>query len=166
MAGSDRPGLLDEVAHFVSERGGQIADMRIVSLDGEFAFICRVIGNETAMSRIRVDVAHLTQSANVHAMLHVGDRRREQEDLFRYRFIATGSHKSDPINKISHLLRVLSINIEDIDNRLSPGDDESGRTFELSMTLAIQRETPFAMVHDYLTHLCQELNVDWELKPL
>jgi len=167
VSGSDRPGILDEIAHFVSERGGSIADMRIVSLEGQFAFICRVHGNETAISRIRVDVVQLTQAANIHAILHLTDaRHRERDDLFRYKFVATGSQQTGAISKISHLLRVLNINIEDIDNRLGPGDDETGRSFELEMTLAIARDTPFAMVNDYLTHLCDELDVNWELKPL
>jgi len=166
ISGSDRPGILDEISHFVLERGGQIADMRIVSLDGQFAFICRVVGNETAMARVRIELSQLTQSANVQGLLQLSDPRRQiNSDIFRYKLVATGSHQTGAINKISHLLRALNINIEDIDNRLGSGDDESGRTFELEMTLAIPRETPIAMVNDYLTHLCTEMNVDWEMKP-
>lgn len=167
VSGSDRPGILDEISHFVLERGGQIADMRIVSLEGQFAFICRVLGNETGMARIRLELFQLTQAANVHAVLHLTDARHgTNSDVFRYQLVATGSHQTGAINKISHLLRVLNINIEDIDNRLGPGDDETGRTFELSMSLAVPRETPIAMVEDYLKHLCKEMNVDWEMKTL
>jgi glycine cleavage system transcriptional repressor len=165
VSGSDRPGILDEISHFVLERGGQIADMRTVSLEGQFAFICRVHGNETAMTRIRLELFQLNQAANVHAVLHLSDgRHRTNGDIFHYKFIATGSHQTGALNKISHLLRVLNINIEDIDNRLGPGDDETGRTFELEMTLAIPRATPIAMINEYLKHLCEEMSVDWEMK--
>ncbi len=44
--GDDRPGLVDEVTRYITERGGNLEDSRMVNLRGQFAMMMLVAGGK------------------------------------------------------------------------------------------------------------------------
>jgi glycine cleavage system transcriptional repressor len=159
--GVDRPGLLDEISQFLLERGGKIEDIRVANLSGQFAFLARIGGSEAALAQITQEIGNLAHASHIHADLH--PHRGEHStsgDGFPFRFSASGNDQAVAMQRISHLMRVLNINIDDIKTRAA----QNGH-FELELRLLVPRETPVTMLRDYLRHLCGEMQVQWNLDP-
>jgi len=57
--GPDRPGLVAEVTHYVTERGGNIEDSRMAVLGGEFGVMMLVSGSPTEIGKIAGEIAGL-----------------------------------------------------------------------------------------------------------
>jgi len=167
VAGTDRPGVLDEISAFLMQRGAKIEEIRVASLGGYFTFLARAVGPEAALESARRDMAALAGESHILAQMHEYQEHREgAEDAFPFRFTATGKGQATTTQAISHLMRVLNINIEDIKTRLTgPAPDEGPAAFELELRLRVPRQTPVAMLRDYLQHLCGEMNVQWSLDP-
>src|SRR2546423_15264671 len=68
--GPDRPGLLDEISAFLMERGGKIEEIRVAELGGHFAFLARAIGTQSALEKIKADLATLAEASHIHAEMH------------------------------------------------------------------------------------------------
>lgn len=168
LSGTDRPGLLDDISKFLLDRGGSIADSRLASLDGKFALLCRVSGTEPSLSRIKSDLGTLSHDSNIHAELHPHDPSQQGKSTatYPYRFSARGVDQTTLLNRVSHLFRVLNINIENLETRKAKVEPGQPDMTEVDLTLAIPRETPVSMLKDYLAHLCGEMNVLWHLSPV
>src|SRR5690349_17000100 len=57
--GPDRPGLVAEITHYVTERGGNIEDSRMAVLGGEFGVMMLVSGSPSEIGKIAGEIAGL-----------------------------------------------------------------------------------------------------------
>lgn len=159
VTGSDRPGIMDELSQFLLNCGGNIIDSRTALLRGRFAILLLVQGELSVTQRIR-DGLQTMQALGAEVSLHAPTQEvKPDQSAFPYVFVASGKDQAGVLHRISHLLRVLNINIDNMKTRVA-----TDRTFEIRLHLAVPRETPIAMLRDYLTYLCTELGITGELK--
>lgn len=161
--GEDRPGILDEVAHFLYERGANISDSKLLSARGTFILMIVLATDSPGMARIRTDLAGLASSSRIGAELRDAKPEHHAEGAFPYRFTASGSDQAGVLHKLSHLLRALNVNIEDVHTRVSPARESHRPQFELRLLLSVPRATPVIKLREYLGTLCGELGIQWDL---
>lgn len=165
--GTDRPGLVDEVSRFIFDRGGNIEDSRMVNLRGQFAMMVLVAGDEAAHDRLRADLGPMAQSSRLHVEL----RPAKQEQAatvsmaMPYRLVATAIDQPGLVHRISHALRELQVNIESLDTHLTPAPYTGAPLFEMELILAVPRGAAIRQLREKLGVVCDEMNVDWELRP-
>jgi len=158
--GADRPGVVDELSQFLLQCGGNITDSRAANLRGRFALMLLLRCETSSMDAIRAGLAELGQRG-IHAELHSAaqDGKIGRATSFPFVFTATGKDQAGVLHRVSHLMRVLNVNIDEIETHV--GDDAS---FKVSLALSVPRETPVTMLRDYLTYLCNELGISGDLK--
>jgi len=161
--GTDRPGVMDEVSQFILARGGSIADSRSTNLRGQFALLLLVGGTSSALEKIGSDLREIASREGFTAHIEPAGATATSVDTFPYHFTARGVDQAKAMQRISHLFRVLNINIESLETRVENGPDSANRPFEMTLSLAVPRETPIVMLRDYLTQLCHEMNITFEL---
>jgi predicted amino acid-binding ACT domain protein len=88
-----------------------------------------------------------------------------RSDAIPFRFVATAVDRAGIVHRISHLLRELNVNIESLETRLTAAPYTGAPVFEMESILAVPRSTPVAQVRQQLAAMCDEMNMDWELKP-
>jgi glycine cleavage system transcriptional repressor len=173
--GVDRAGLVDEVSRYIFDRGGNIEDSRMVNLRGQFAIMLLVSGDEATIGKLRHEQVRLAETSGLQVDVRpspeappaggaaaAGSKRSE---AIPFRFIATAVDRAGIVHRISHLLRELNVNIESLETRLTAAPYTGAPVFEMESVLAIPRATPLAQVRQRLGAMCDELNMDWELKP-
>jgi glycine cleavage system transcriptional repressor len=164
--GHDRPGILDEISAFLLERGGKIEEIRVAELGGYFTFLARMVGPQTSLDKVRADLDQLSTDSKIRAEVHSYRDEPAREGAFPFRFTARGKGQATTMQRISHLMRVLNINIDDVRTRITgPAPDVGPATFDLELLLSVPRAIPVTMLRDYLQHLCAESHVEWELNP-
>ena len=151
--GADRPGVMDELSQFLLESGGNITDSHAVNLRGYFAMLLLVRASPESMQKISLGLHALT-ARGINAQLHDASSTRRENGTFPYVFTASGKDQAGVLHRISHLLRVLKINIDGIETQVAPDS-----SFQIRLALAIPRETPITMAREYLTVLCKELGI-------
>src|SRR5262249_4740783 len=63
--GPDRPGIVAEITHYVTERGGNIEDSRMAVLGGEFGVMMLVSGSGAEVGRIASEIATLEKQTGL-----------------------------------------------------------------------------------------------------
>jgi glycine cleavage system transcriptional repressor len=165
--GDDRPGLVDEVTAYVTERGGNLEDSRMVNLRGQFAMMMLVAGSEEAMSRLQDGLGALRRRSHVHAELRpaeLGAAKRIAALPFRLNTWAM-DHPG-LMQSVSHLLGELGVNIESADSSLRPAPYTNTPLFEMELIVSVPAATSVAGLREALGELCDEMNIDWQLTAL
>jgi glycine cleavage system transcriptional repressor len=165
--GNDRPGLVDEVTRYITERGGNLEDSRMVNLRGQFAMMMLVAGSEEAMSRLQDGLGTLRRGSHVHAELRVADLgTTERPPALPFRLNTWAMDHPGLMQSVSHLLGDLGVNIESADSSLRPAPYTNAPLFEMELIISVPAATHVAGLREALGELCDEMNIDWQLTAL
>ncbi len=164
--GADRPGLVEEVSQFIFSAGGNLEDSRMVNLRGQFAVMVLVGGTADVLARAEKDLAGFAKRSGVSAeMRPAGTRATAPVEALPYRLVGTGIDQPGLVHRLAHLLREMNVNIESLETRLTPAPYTGAPMFEVEAILSVPRTTPLSGLRQKLGAACDELNVDWDLKP-
>lgn len=155
--GNDEPGVMDELSQFLLECGANITESRSVNLYGAFALLLGIQAEPDALQRVRDGLPKLTERG-VDARLREAGVDQRPSTTYPFILTASGTDQAGVLHKLSHLLRALNINIENLETHVHPD-----KSFQIRLALAVPREIPMAMLRDYLGYLCNELKITWHL---
>jgi glycine cleavage system transcriptional repressor len=161
--GPDRPGLVEDISQFVFERGGNIETSRMVNLGGQFCVMMLISANLHALERLTRELPRLQESTTLRLELVPARETEAPHASHVHKLIARGQDRAGMLHQISHLLRVLGINIESVSTRVTPASDNAPGRFEMEMTLAIPAQFPRNKLDEYLGHLWEQQPVEWQV---
>jgi glycine cleavage system transcriptional repressor len=165
--GDDRPGLVDAVTLYVTERGGNLEDSRMVNLRGQFAMMMLVAGSEQAMSRLQDGLGTLRRDCHVHAELRPADSgAARRSPALPFKLNTWAMDHPGLMQSVSHLLGELGVNIESADSSLRPAPYTNTPLFEMELVLSVPATTHVAELRERVGQLCDEMNIDWQLTAL
>src|SRR5690554_1375691 len=159
--GPDRPGRVEDLSRFIFEHGGNIETSRMLNLGGHFAMMMIIGGSTDAIATIERDLPTFAGSAELTCqMLPV---RTAAAPRGNWRLISRGADRAGALHQISHLLRSLSVNIESVNSRVTPGGETAAGEFELEMQLTVPSHVPVNKLREYVGHLWNDQPIAWEL---
>ena len=162
VTGSDHPGILDDISHYVGDRGASIEAVRVVNLRGRFALLMLIAGREDAIRTVSSDLHTLIDRTGVRVELeapHDPDGGIFSGTSFALSATGgSGADESTVLRQLSNLLRVLNINIRDVDTRRT-----SGGGFEARMEIDVPRDVPVGKLRELLGQLLNQHALRWEL---
>lgn len=166
--GTDRPGLVDEVAAYVARRGGNLEDSRMVNLHGQFAMMMLVSGGESVMERLTEDLGELQAASAIHADLVSADMTPSgsRGPAIPYRLTTSAMDHPGLVQSVAHVLRELDVNIESAETTLQQAPITGTPLFEMELVVAVPAGMPVARLRDAVGAACDELNIDWQLTAL
>ena len=162
VTGADHPGILDDISHFVTDRGAQIEAVRVVNLRGRFALLMLVSGAEPAMKTITAELPGLSERTGIRATIeaaHDADGGLAAGTSFA--LSAAGGSDADEstaLRQTSNLLRVLNINIRDVETKRTTGGG-----FDMRMKIDVPRDVPVSKLRELLGQLLARQPLDWDL---
>ena len=88
--------------------------------------------------------------------------------LTNSRAVSSSSSTNHPkvIHAISHLMRVLNVNITSLQTQETSTNGPETRPFQMELSLAVPREVPIVKLREYLDALCGDMQVRYELSTL
>jgi glycine cleavage system transcriptional repressor len=165
--GDDRPGLVDEVTCYITERGGNLEDSRMVNLRGQFAMMMLISGDEAAMARLHDGLGSLRRGSHVHAEMRPADAgEASQKAALPFRLNTWAMDHPGLMQSVSHLLAEKGVNIESVDSSLRPAPYTNTPLFEMELVISVPAANPVAELREALGELCDEMNIDWRLTAL
>jgi glycine cleavage system transcriptional repressor len=163
--GADRPGLVDDVSQFILQAGGNIEDSRMVNLHGQFAMMLLVGALAPALTKLETLLPQLQEQTHLHAELHRADvSPRPPRAAIPCHLSATAMDQPGLVHRIANLLKAMDINIEDLRTSLTNAPITGTPLFELELTMSVPAELPLSRLRQSLGALCDQLNIDWQLR--
>jgi glycine cleavage system transcriptional repressor len=165
--GIDRPGLVDQITGFLLDQGANIADSRMVNLRGQFAMLILVEASDAVVQSIRDKAV----TAGAAAGLNLNVAEPSQAPGARAvglpcRLRIQAMDQPGIVHKVTALLHRLSINIEELQTRLSPGSVSGTPLFSMEVVMTLPTNLALRSLRKQLEALCEELNCDMELSAL
>lgn len=160
--GLDHPGILDDMSHYVVDRGGRMEATRVSNLGGRVAILMLVAAQPGQVEAMAADLAVLGERSGVRVTVEPADDAPQGHAAacgFALHVNAAKSEASEILRQTSNLLKVLNINIADVETHRPDG------TFGMQMAIEVPPDVPVNQLRELLGQLFSSNGATWELVP-
>ncbi len=166
--GPDRPGLVAEVTHYLTERGGNVEDSRMAVLGAEFGILLLVSGTEAEVGAIERDLAELGAKTGLGI---VPRRTKSPEDHRRASSIpclvtAEAIDHEGIVRAVSRALHGAGVNIVSLETAAYEAPVTGSPLFRLSARVDLPPGVTVNKLRKAMEALAEAENLDVEVRSL
>ena len=163
--GSDKPGIVNELAKACSLNQCNIIDSRMTILGGEFAVIMMVSGASDAISKLENVLPELSNSLNLTTTIkHTQERNKTPALAYTVNVVALDN--PGIVHDIANFFSTQNINIDELQTGTYSAPHTGTQMFNLSMTIRISSDTHIASLRESFMEFCDDINLDAAIEPL
>ena len=164
--GEDRPGIVDELSNIIYTHNLNIEDSRMSVLGGEFAILLLVSGEQSSIDELQTKVSDIEQALKMKLLLKPTTDAAAVADTIPYAVEVAALDHPGIVRNIASFFSSRNINIVNLHTERYAAPHTGSPMFALHMTIGISADTNIAQLRDAFTQVCEELNLDAELKNL
>ena len=162
--GADRPGIVDELSNIIYNHSLNIEDSRMTVLGGEFAILLLVSGDQASIDAIQTQANDIEQALQMRLLIKVTTEPGPIDNAIPYSVEVAALDHPGIVNNIASFFSERNINIVDLQTESYSAPHTGSPMFALHMTVGISADTNIAKLRDAFMQICDELNLDAELK--
>ena len=164
--GSDRTGMVRDLAQIVSECGGNVAESRMAALGAEFSMLLLVSGNWHALARIESELSRLADAGTL--MLHVKrtEARAIRTDMLPYSVDIVSLDQTGIVAGLAGFFTARSIDISDVSTRAYAASHTGAPMFAMQMVVQVPSKLHISQLREEFMDFCDTLNLDAILEPV
>jgi glycine cleavage system transcriptional repressor len=164
--GPDRPGIVDELSNIIYNNSLNIEDSRMTVLGGEFAMLLLVSGEAEPIDALQTQIHDIEQTLQMRLLVKVTTDNQPVENAIPYAVEVTSLDHPGIVNNIASFFSGRNINIVNLHTDSYSAPHTGTPMFALHMTIGISADTDIAELRDAFMRVCDELNLDAELKDI
>jgi len=164
--GKDRPGIVDQLSNIVYNHKLNIEDSRMTVLGGEFAILLLVSGEQISIDTFQEQLGEIEQTLQMRLLLKATTEPKVNENTIPYSVEVTALDNPGIVNNIANFFSDRNINIVNLQTERYAAPHTGSPMFTLHMTIGVSANTNIAQLRDAFMEVCDELNLDAELKNL
>ncbi|MDX1452235.1 MAG: glycine cleavage system protein R [Oleiphilaceae bacterium] len=163
--GTDRPGIVNELAKACSSNHCNIVDSRMTVLGGEFAVIMMVSGNWDNIAKLESTLPALSQALELTTTIkHTKERSAAPGLAYSVNVVALDN--PGIVHEIAQFFSTQNINIDDLHTGTYCAPHTGTQMFNLSMTIRLSADTHIASLREEFMDFCDDLNLDAVIEPI
>jgi len=162
--GADRPGIVDELTNIIYNHSLNIEDSRMTVLGGEFAILLLVSGEQPAIEGLQAKSTDIEQALQMRLLIKPTTESTPADNSIPYSVEVAAIDHPGIVNNISRFFSSRNINIVNLQTERYAAPHTGSPMFALHMTIGISADTNIAQLRDDFMQVCDELNLDAELK--
>lgn len=162
--GSDRPGLIRDLAKAVADVGCTIADCRMTLLGGEFALLLLASGNWNAVAKLESQAASLAKKLD----LAITTRRTEERaprDMMPYVVDVAALDRPGILSEVADFFARRDINVDEMSSWSYAAASTAADMVSISLNISVPADVHIGRLRDEFTDFCDSLNLDATLEP-
>jgi glycine cleavage system transcriptional repressor len=166
--GPDRPGLVAEVTHYVTERGGNIEDSRMAVLGGEFGVMMLVSGSPDEIARVARDHAELHTATGLDVATRDTKSPEDHRRAQSFPCVVTCDAIDNPgiVRAVARALRDLGLNIVSLETTTYEAPVTGSPLFRLEATCDVPKGVTLARIRIAMHEVADRENIDIEVAAL
>jgi glycine cleavage system transcriptional repressor len=162
--GADRPGIVDELTNIIYKHSLNIEDSRMTVLGGEFAILLLISGEQSAIEGLQAKSTDIEQALQMRLLIKPTTESTPADNSIPYSVEVAAIDHPGIVNNISRFFSSRNINIVNLQTERYAAPHTGSPMFALHMTIGISADTNIAQLRDAFMQVCDELNLDAELK--
>lgn len=166
--GPDRPGLVAEVTHHLTERGVNVEDSRMAVLGAEFGIMVLVSGSPDQIASVERDAPALAEKTGLGVTLR---RTTSPEDHRRAAVIpclvtAEAIDQEGIVRAVSRALHGVGVNIVSLETSTYQAPITGSPLFRLEARIDVPQTTGIARVRKAMDSVAEAENLDIDVRSL
>lgn len=162
--GNDRPGLVAELTRAIHELGANLADSRMVNLRGHFAMLVLVDGPEATLLKLRGALEGRRAELGLHLEVRsVTPAEKTSRASVPYRLKSYSMDQPGIVAKITDVLRLHAVNIEELETRVESAPFAGTPLFLLEAVITVPTGVSVRKLRDELAMLGDSIGCDIDL---
>lgn len=163
--GTDRPGIVNELAKACSSNQCNIVDSRMTVLGGEFAVIMMVSGSWDSIAKLENSLPSLSKELELTTTIkHTKERSARQALSYTVNVVALDN--PGIVHEIAQYFSNQEINIDDLQTTTYSAPHTGTQMFNLNMTIQLAADTHIASLRDEFMDFCDDRNLDAIIEPI
>lgn len=158
--GSDRPGIVDQLAKAASASGCNIEDSRMTVLGGEFAVLMLVTGSTAAVAAMERAAPEVGARLDLKLLSKRTQPKPPQPAARPYRIEVSALDQPGLVHELASFFSSRHINIEALDTDTYAAPHTGSQMFGLAMTVNIPANVQVAALREEFLEHCDERNLD------
>jgi glycine cleavage system regulatory protein len=161
--GADKPGLVERLAHTVSQHGGNWLESRMSQLAGQFAGIVQVEVTPQQRQALREALLDLAGSGLTVVVAEDG-HLPSAGDCRQLRLSIIGSDRPGIVRDVASALAQHHINVREMDTSITSAPMTAEPLFEALAEIEVPRSLDLAELNEQLDAIADALTVDIALE--
>ena len=166
--GPDRPGIVAEVTHYITERGGNIEDSRMAVLGGEFGVMMLVSGDDAEITRIGKEIAALEKQTGLSIVTRETKSAEEHRkvEAIPCVVLCEALDNQGIVRAVSAALHKLGLNIVSLETTAYEAPVTGSPLFRLEAQCDVPRGVTLAKVRSAMAEMAEHENIDVEVRSM
>jgi len=163
--GTDKPGIVNELAKACSSNSCNIIDSRMTILGGEFAVIMMVSGAWDAIAKLENVLQGISKQLELTTTVKHTQQRPSSSSL-AYSVNVVALDNPGIVHEIAQFFSAQSINIDELQTGTYSAPHTGSQMFNLTMSIRLSADTHIASLREAFMEFCDDLNLDAIIEPL
>jgi glycine cleavage system transcriptional repressor len=164
--GTDRTGVVQDIAKVVLSCGGNIEESRMTTLGAEFATLMLVSGNWHTLDKLERGLEKLGKDDNLTVTIRKTDARPTKDDRMPYAVDVVSLDTPGIVFSLASFFASRQIEISDVATRRYAAAHTGAPMFAVQMAVNIPSTVNLAQLRDEFLELSDRLNLDAILEPV
>ena len=166
--GPDRPGLIDEISSFLSEKQINIEDSRMAVLGGEFAIILLASSENDPVEALKAVQGKMEKVTNLDIYIKptISPKERTVEPSTPHHLHVTSLDHPGLVHDVTKLLHKYNINIESMETHVKNAPISGTPIFNMFCVVTVPVKNKLSTIKDELRDLEHRLDVDIEFEAM
>lgn len=158
--GTDRPGIVDQLAKAAAASGCNIEDSRMTVLGGEFAVLMLVTGKDAAIAAMERAAPQVGKQLDLMLLSKRTRPKAPQPAARPYRIEVTALDQPGLVHELANFFSSRHLNIETLDTDTYAAPHTGSQMFGLTMTVNIPSTVQVAALREAFLDHCDARNLD------
>ncbi len=163
IIGSDRPGLVDEIAQAIVAQGGNWVESRMAHLGGQFAGILQVEVPSERCAALVEDLRALEQHG-LTLVIHPDQSPDEHPRRQTAYLEIVGQDRPGIVREVSQILASMSINVEELNTECVAAPNSGQTLFQATARLGLPPSLELSLFRQQLEKLAGDVMVEIQLE--
>lgn len=164
--GSDRPGIVNELAKNITEHECNIEDSRMSVLGGEFAVMLLVSGNWNTIAKLQDQMPSLEEKLGMTITAKSTESRRSSKKILPYAVEVISLDHPGIVNNLANFFSSRNINIEEMSTSSYAAAHTGTAMFSVHIEVGIPANMSISELRETFMDFCDNLNLDAVLEPV
>ncbi|OGF57435.1 MAG: hypothetical protein A2452_12765 [Candidatus Firestonebacteria bacterium RIFOXYC2_FULL_39_67] len=165
--GPDKPGIVNTVSAFLTERGCNLEDSKMSVLGEDFALVMLFSGALNSIEKVKADIKSLESSVGLTTLLKdtKAPTVHRKEASIPYKLEAFGMDHPGIVNEITGVLHKNRINVESMETGVGNAPVSGTPVFHMYIKMTVPASLPISKLKDELSKVEGKQNLNITLSP-
>lgn len=166
--GPDRPGLVAEVTHYVTERGGNIEDSRMATLGAEFGVMMLVSGTGDEIARIKKETGDLEKATGLGLVTRDTKSAEEHRKVLAIPcvIVCDAIDNQGIVRAVSAAIHKMGLNIVSLETTAYEAPVTGSPLFRMEAQCDVPRGVTIAKVRAAMQEVADREGIDVDVRAL